>query len=116
MKSVKLAWLLCLLVGCGPLLRAQYKYPFQDPNLPADQRIQNVLSLMTLQEKIDLLGKSMNVPRLGIYGSGKIDSIPGSSGQFEGLHGLALGGPNHWGKRSPGAPGPFGETSTIPTT
>ena len=99
-----------------PLLFGQYKYPFQNPHLTTDQRIQNVLSLLTIQEKIDLLGKSMNIPRLGIYGSGKIDTIPGSNGQFEGLHGLAVGGPNRWGRRAPGAPGPFGGISTIPTT
>lgn len=99
-----------------PGMSGQSKYPFQNPNLPDDQRIDNVLSLMTLQEKIDLLGKTMNIPRLGIHGSGAIDSLPGSSGQFEGLHGLAVGGSNRWGRRSPGAPGPFGGTSTIPTT
>jgi beta-glucosidase len=93
-----------------------FKFSFQNTSLTEDQRIQNVLSLMTLQEKIDLLGKTLNFPRLGIHGSGAIDSIPGSSGQFEGLHGLAVGGSNRWGRRSPGKPGPFGGTSTIPTT
>ena len=116
MKTIQAVMVLFLLVVMGPSLLGQYNYPFQNQNLPTDKRIQNVLSLLTLQEKIDLLGKSLNVPRLGIYGSGKIDSIPGSSGQFEGLHGLAMGGPNNWGRKSPGAPGPFGGTSTIPTT
>ncbi|MHB1856187.1 MAG: glycoside hydrolase family 3 N-terminal domain-containing protein, partial [Acidobacteriaceae bacterium] len=116
MKTIQAVMALFLLVVMGPSLQGQYNYPFQNPNLPTDRRIQNVLSLLTLQEKIDLLGKSLNVPRLGIHGSGKVDSIPGSSGQFEGLHGLAVGGPNNWGRRSPGAPGLFGGTSTIPTT
>lgn len=115
MRAIRIACAVCLVAGTATALHAQYKYPFQNPKLPVNQRIDNVLSLMTLQEKIDLLGKSMNIPRLGIYGSGKVDSIPGSSGQFEGLHGLALGGPNHWGQRSPGTPA-MGGISTIPTT
>lgn len=115
MKVIRIASVVSLLIGSSLIARAQYRYPFQNPNLPVNQRIKNVLSLMTLQEKIDLLGKSMNVPRLGIYGCGRIDSIPGSTGQFEGLHGLAVGGPNHWERRSPGMPS-MGGTSTIPTT
>ena len=98
------------------LAQSSYKYPFQDPALSDDQRIANVLSLMTPQEKIDLLGKTLNFPRLGIHGSGAIDTIPGSSGQFEGLHGLAVGGSNHWQRRALGNPGPFGGASIIPTT
>lgn len=94
---------------------AQYKYPFQNPGLSAKERIHSLLSLMTLQEKINLLGKTMNIPRLGVHACGKIDSLPGSSGQFEGLHGLALGGPGHWGRKSPGTPA-MGGTSTITTT
>ncbi len=117
MKSVKHFWIAGILAATSPLLVAQYQYPFQNPNLPDNQRIQSVLSLLTLQEKINLLGKDLNVPRLGIYGSPKIDTIPGSSGQFEGLHGLAVGGPNKWGGHSPGAPsGPWPGKSTIPTT
>src|SRR5215472_10998063 len=78
-----LAWIALLLLA--PLTRnsslfGQNTYPFQNPDLPSDQRIHNLLALLTLQEKIDLLGKNMNVPRLGIHGSAKIDSIPGSSG------------------------------------
>lgn len=93
--------------------QSRYQRPFQDPELPLDLRVKNVLSLLTQQEKIDLLGKTLNIPRLGIHGSGAVDSIPGSSGQFEGLHGLAVGGPNQWGRRSPGA---GNDTSTITTT
>ena len=105
-----------ILIFGAQVAHAQYKYPFQNPALSADQRISNLLSLMTLQEKVDLLGKNLNVPRLGIYGSGHIDSIPGSSGQVEGLHGPAMGGVNHWERRSPGGPGKWGGISQIPTT
>lgn len=115
LKSLLAAFVLLLLVTFQPSLFAQYKYPFQNPNLPEDQRMNNLLSVLTLQEKIDLLGKDLNVPRLGIYGSGKIDSAPGSSGQFEGLHGIAMGGIG-WQTHSPGEPGRWGGKSIIPTT
>lgn len=106
-----IAFCVCLQV------RAQYQYAFQNPTLPVEQRIDNVLSLMTLQEKIDFLGKPLNLPRLGIHCSDAIPSINGSNGQFEGLHGLAVGGPGKWGRRSPGgATGPYPGDSTIPTT
>ena len=58
----------------------QQTYPFQDPNLPTEQRVNNIVSLMTLDEKIACLGTNPSVPRLGIKGTG----------HSEGLHGLAL--------------------------
>lgn len=64
----------------------QYQYPFQNPSLPIEARIDNILSLMTPEEKIGALSTSPDVPRLGIHGSGHI----------EGLHGVALGGPGGW--------------------
>ncbi len=70
------------------LLAAQYRYPFQNPQLPDDQRIDNLLSLMTVEEKIACLSTNPQVPRLGIAGTGHV----------EGLHGLAMGGPGGWGR------------------
>jgi beta-glucosidase len=67
----------------------QYQYPFQDPSLPVETRINNILSLMTVEEKINALSTDPSVPRLGIVGSSHI----------EGLHGAALGGPGGWGGR-----------------
>jgi len=66
-------------------------YPFEDPNLPIEQRVDNIVSLMTLDEKIRCLGTDPNVPRLGIRGSRHI----------EGLHGVAMGGPGDWGRKRP---------------
>jgi beta-glucosidase len=66
-------------------------YPFEDPNLPIEDRVNNIVSLMTLDEKISVLSTDPNVPRLGIKGSRHI----------EGLHGVALGGPGGWGRRAP---------------
>lgn len=71
------------------------QYPFQNPDLPAVQRIDNLLSLMTLDEKIICLGTNPSVPRLGVKASGHV----------EGIHGLAQGGPAKWGR-----------PKTIPTT
>ena len=63
---------------------AQYQYPFQDPKLDAEKRIDNVLSLMTLDEKIAGLGMTgVAVPRLGIRGTAF----------GEALSGIVLGGP-----------------------
>ena len=69
-------------------LQAQNKYPFQDPSLPIEERVNNIISLMTLEEKVAALGTNPSVPRLSIVGSGHV----------EGLHGLALGGPGGWGR------------------
>lgn len=93
---------------------AQQAYPFQNPSLPTEDRIDNFLRQLTLQEKIDLLGKSINVPRLGLHAEGSVPTIPGSGGQFEGLHGLAVD--SRWGIKSPGGSGPMGGVSAIPTT
>lgn len=57
-------------------------HPFDNPNLPVKQRIDNLLSLMTLQEKIDCLGVSTGVPRLGVP----------NIGSSEGIHGLVQRG------------------------
>lgn len=93
------------------------RYPFQDTSLSPQQRIDNLISLLTPQEKIDLLGMTLDIPRLGIHASGSAPTIPGSFGQFEGLHGLAVGGPSQWGRRSPGGTtGPYPGDTSIPTT
>ena len=114
MKS--LCSIAALFVGASLALAApaQPSYPFQNPTLPVEQRIDNFLSLLTLQEKIDLLGKSINVPRLGLHAEGSVATIPGSGGQFEGLHGLAVD--SRWGIKSPGGADPMGGVSAIPTT
>ena len=53
------------LSACGP--KTTYKYPFQDPSLKMEQRIENLLSLLTPEEKIGLLmNKSISVDSLGI--------------------------------------------------
>lgn len=63
--------------------------PYQNVQLPAEQRITDLLQRMTLEEKLAMLGPDPTVPRLGIVGTNHV----------EGLHGLALGGPGGWGGR-----------------
>src|SRR5947207_3203609 len=68
---------------------AQADYPFRDPKLADDQRIADLLHRLTLDEKVELMSNHPKIPRLGVV----------FSGQVEGLHGLALGGPGGWGPR-----------------
>ncbi|MGB6974028.1 MAG: glycoside hydrolase family 3 C-terminal domain-containing protein [Terracidiphilus sp.] len=80
-------------LGLAGAARAQQSattdYPFRNPKLSDDARIDDLLSRLTLQEKIYLMSNHPKIPRLGIV----------FSGQVEGLHGLALGGPAGWGGR-----------------
>ncbi len=78
-----IVYVVCARVSNGQ----QYQYPFQNPNVPVEERVNNILSLMTVDEKIAALSTDPSVPRLGIRGSSHI----------EGLHGVALGGPGGWG-------------------
>jgi beta-glucosidase len=78
---------LCLTMAlCASSALAQVRYPFQDKSLPVEKRVDDLVSRMTLEEKILCLATRPAVPRLGIT----------ASGQEEGLHGLALGGPARW--------------------
>lgn len=53
---------------------AQQKFPFQNPKLPTDKRIDNLISLMTIDEKIDLL-MGAPITRLSIEMPGSAESI-----------------------------------------
>lgn len=89
-----LLFLLGFLTASSPAQRL-YQYPFQNPDLPTEQRITDLLSRMTLEEKVDMLSNEAlsrgmmskpDVPRLGVVGTGHV----------EGLHGLSQGGPGGW--------------------
>jgi beta-glucosidase len=70
--------LLCLsLLLLAPAVAQQPRYPFDDPNLPPERRIDNLLSLMTTEEKIDCLGTRTGVPRLGVPNIGSSEGIHG---------------------------------------
>jgi beta-glucosidase len=69
---------LCLLsLGLVPALAQQPKYPFNDPSLPTEKRIGSLLSLMTMDEKINCLGTDIGVPRLGVMNYGLTDGLHG---------------------------------------
>jgi len=83
-----IALVLCSLSSSGLTASppSQYQYPFQNPALQIEERIDSIISLLTLDEKIACLGTDPSVPRLGIKGSHHV----------EGIHGLAQGGPANW--------------------
>jgi len=88
--------------------------PFRNPALSEDARIADFLGRLTIDEKIDLFGMSLNIPRLGVHMSGGVPTIPGSNGHVEAIHGVAMGG-NQWAKKSPGTP-ENGGANPVPTT
>ena len=69
---------LCLLAGRTAGAVEADAYPFRNPALPASERIDNLLSLMTTDEKIDALSLDSGVQRLGVP----------TFGYSEGNHGL----------------------------
>ncbi len=81
--------LLVMVTGSARVALAQVDYPFRDTKLSDDQRIADLLGRLTLDEKVNLMSDHPKIPRLGLI----------FSGQVEGLHGLALGGPGGWGGR-----------------
>ena len=79
-KTICLSLFLTGLFACGQ----KYEYPFQDPDLPIDERVENLLSLLTMEEKAGLMvNSSKPVPRLG---------IPAYDWWNEALHGVARSG------------------------
>jgi len=89
-KQTKIRIIITCVLSISGTLLAQ-KHPFQNPNLSIEERVNNIISLMTLDEKIRCLGTDQSIPRLNIKGST----------HSEGLHGLARGGPSNWGQRDP---------------
>jgi len=81
---------LLILISVVRLTAQQVEYPFQNSELAVEERITNLLSLMTIDEKVKALSTNPSVQRLGVKGTGHV----------EGLHGLALGGPAHWGGKN----------------
>ena len=85
MKWTECLGLIALGFLCSLTSPAQAPHTFQNPNLPVEERITDLLASMTLDEKIAVLGTTTAVPRLGVP----------EAGRSEGLHGLvqrSLGG------------------------
>ena len=73
-----------LILVCAFSLAQNYKYPFQNPKTPVEQRIENLLGLLTVDEKIGMMmDNSKAVPRL---------EIPAYGWWNEALHGVARAG------------------------
>jgi beta-glucosidase len=70
---------------------APSSHTYLNPDLPTEQRIDDLIAALTLEEKVECLASSPKLPRLGLR----------LTGHVEGLHGLALGGPSGWGRNQP---------------
>ncbi|WP_295673229.1 glycoside hydrolase family 3 N-terminal domain-containing protein [uncultured Mucilaginibacter sp.] len=85
--KIKLTTIVYLLVCLSFLpffLKAQDKLIYKDPSQPIDSRVKDLVSRLTLEEKVSLLGyQSKAVPRLG---------IPAYNWWNEALHGVARAG------------------------
>src|SRR5208282_3025966 len=85
----KISFFACVFL-CALTPRALYAQqppvdaPYLNPNLPIDQRVDDLISRMTLEEKVDQLGHiAPAIPRLG---------VPAYNWWNEGLHGVARAG------------------------
>ena len=86
MRIQRLACLLLLSCVTSRLLTAQTAkpLPYQDPALPIEQRVDDLVSRMTLEEKTaEMINTSAAIPRLG---------VPAYDWWNEGLHGVARSG------------------------
>ena len=70
---------------CSAMATAQeVKYPWQNTQLPREQRVENLLSMLTPEEKVGLMmNKSISIDRLG---------IPSYNWWSEACHGVRQGG------------------------
>lgn len=98
--------LVCAAISSESTALVPSSYPFQNPDLPAEQRIDDLIARLTLEEKIDCMAWSASVPRLGVKGSRHI----------EGYHGVAQGGPSNWGRRNPTATTQFPQAYGLGST
>src|ERR1041384_3375615 len=88
MKSVKSALsafvLIAVVIVVWPLSNAQNKPPYQNPNLPIQARVDDLVSRMTLEEKVlQMQNAAPAIERLG---------IPQYEWWNEALHGVARAG------------------------
>ena len=84
----------CAVLLCAVQVFAQ-EYPFQNTSLTEDERLDNAVSLMTVDEKLATI-VGQGVPRLGIANPGAAEAI----------HGIVKGGSNEL--PNPGNAGQFG--------
>ena len=81
MKSKLKSIMLLAALSWGGLTAQTYDYPFRNPDLPLDVRVQDIISRLTLEEKVQLMKHAAPaIPRLG---------IPAYNWWNEALHGVA---------------------------
>ena len=81
---MKRIFFLTMLVAQVCLAPAQYKYSWQNPQRPTAERVENLISMLTPEEKVGLMmNKSISVDRLG---------IPSYNWWSEACHGVRQGG------------------------
>ena len=85
MKNQTFALILALLCAiCRTSSAQQASEPYKDPKLPVEQRVNDLISRMTVEEKASqLVHMADPIPRLG---------VPGYNWWNEGLHGVARAG------------------------
>jgi beta-glucosidase len=82
--SVILFSLISAITFIVPAQQSQYAFPFRNPSLQLEERVNDLISRMTLREKADqLLYTAPAIPRL---------SIPAYNWWNEALHGVARAG------------------------
>ena len=80
-KRILFQTLLAVVTVTAP---AQQKYPWQNPQLPTAERVENLISMLTPEEKVGLMmNKSVSIDRLG---------IPSYNWWSEACHGVRQGG------------------------
>lgn len=84
---MKMKWVICISILLSvSFAHGQQKYPFQNPKLSMDKRVENLVSLLTTDEKIRLIAgekdtslgmfsSRFDVSRLGIQPPGSAESI-----------------------------------------
>jgi len=79
-----MTFMLIILISTSTFSQTTYQYPFQNPQLPVEERVYDLVSRMTLEEKVtQFFNHAEAVPRLG---------IPAYDWWNEGLHGVARAG------------------------
>jgi beta-glucosidase len=82
--NLQVMGLLILLTGNNIIAQTAYQYPFQNPQLPVEERVFDLVSRLTLEEKVtQFFNHSEAIPRLG---------IPAYDWWNECLHGVARAG------------------------
>lgn len=106
MRQLTLGALVVLLsaVSCS---KKQYDYPFRNPDLPTDERVENLLSLLTPEEKISqMMNHTPAIERLG---------IPEYDWWNEALHGVARAGKATVFPQAIGMAATFDDTALLET-